>query len=55
MNKLFIREDYEHGFIAQLRNRDGKLIQEIKTRSIKYLQLTARSTKATIFPKRFRL
>lgn len=53
-HKLFIREDYEHGYIATHRDQYGAPVEEIKTRSVKYLQQVARNNKATIFPKRFR-
>lgn len=53
-HKMFIREDYEHGYIATHRDQYGKEIQEIKSRSVRYLQQVARNNKAAIFPKRFR-
>ena len=50
---LFIKVDYEHGFIATLRTGYGEDLETIKTRSLKYLRNIARNNKATIVPRRF--
>lgn len=52
--KLIIRENYDQGFIASLRNSSNKEVEEIKTRSLEYLRKIARNNGAEIIPKRFK-
>jgi len=53
-HKLIVREDYDHGYVAVLRDQYNAPIEEIKSRSLRYLRQVARNNKAVIFPKRFR-
>lgn len=51
---MFVREDYEHGYVALVRDQYHAEVTQVKTRSIKHIQQVARGYNATIFPKRFR-
>lgn len=50
---LFIKVDYEHGFIATLRTEYGETLQTIYNRNLNYLRNVARNNKASIVPRRF--